>query len=306
MFFNSLKLLTNVKLKNLSNATLKSLKIFRYFSSQKDACKSKPILLSPDCKTVVITGGVGGIGYATAHQLLCDNAKKIALLGTDTKKGLESVNYLNCSFGKSRATFFKCDVRNKAEVEDTMKKVKGEFEDIDIVVNTAGVWDDKNWPDEMKTNLGGTINATLAALDHVEKGNGVIVNLAGFSGLEPFSPSPPFAGFASGIINFSRSLGHDANYRKFGIRVIALCVGVTQTNILNDVHTLMLTKEMGKDLSDFLKKACGQKPDACAKAVIEVVKFGPTGSVWLIEGSRLFYYGVPDYRSCLNLVSQFV
>lgn len=306
MFYNSSKRLVNINLGNCTVRALNARKIFRCFSSKADPCKSKPVLLNPDCKTAIITGGVGGIGYATAHQLLYDNAKRIALVGIDAKKGFEAINYLNCSFGKSKAIFFKCDVRNKTEVEDTMKRIKGELGEIDIVVNTAGVWDDKNWQEEMQTNLGGTINVTLAAKDYIQRGNGVIVNLAGFSGLEPFSPSPPFAGFASGIINFSRSFGHDANYKRFGIRTIVLCVGITQTNILNNVPELMLTNELGKDLSDFLKKAYNQKPDACAKAVVEVIKFGPTASVWLIEGSRLFYYGVPDYRPCLNLVSQFV
>lgn len=306
MFFKSLKLLTNVKLKFSNLRVPNGYQAILFYSSEKDKCKSKPVLLNPDCKTALITGGVGGIGFATAYQLLCDKAKQVALIGTDTKKGADAVNYLNCTFGKSKAMFFKCNVKSKSDVEQTVNKVKCELKEIDILVNAAGTWDDVKWMDEMQTNLSGTIGMNLAAKDCMTKGNGVIVNIAGFPGLEPFPHSPTFAAFASGIVHFSRCIGHDVNYKRFGVRVTVLCVGVTHTHILNDLDKKMLTKEMGKDMNDFLKKACSQKPDACAKAVSEVIKFGPPGSVWFVEGSRLFYYDVPDYKKCLNLVSQFL
>ncbi|KAJ8920276.1 hypothetical protein NQ315_011937 [Exocentrus adspersus] len=259
-----------------------------------------------DCKTAVVTGGTGEIGFAIAHKLLCNKGKKVVLIGNDTKKGSEVVDSLNCSFGRSKATFYKCDITNREEVEGTMKKAKNDLDEIDIVVNAAGVWNDVCWPNEMETNLGGTINVVLSARNHIKKGNGVVINLTGLSALEPFPNSPLFASFGAGVIHFTRSFGHDVNFRRFGVRVVALCLGITKTNLHVDLDKKMLTKEMGKGMSDFLKNACYQKPDACACAVAELVKYGPPGSVWVVEGSRLFYYDVPDYKECLNLVSQFM
>lgn len=159
---------------------------------------------------------------------------------------------------------------------------------------------------QFQVNLGGAINVNLTAKDTVEKGNGVVVNLTGLFGLEHFSPSPFFSSFASGVVNFTRGIGHDNNFKRFGVRFAALCTGVTKTNFTVDLEKRMYTREMGKDVVEFLEGACKQSSEACAKAVVEVIKYGPSGSVWVVEGSRLFYYDAPDYREHMTLVSQFV
>ncbi|KAJ8931872.1 hypothetical protein NQ314_015138 [Rhamnusium bicolor] len=274
-------------------------------SKASTSCKEKQVLLDPNCKTAVITGGAEGIGLATAHQLLCAKAQNVALLGLDAEVGLEAVNILNCSYGKDKAAFYKCDVRCKGEVEDALQRVKADYNKIDILVNAAGIWNDAVWEQEVQTNLVGTINTNLAAKEYIDRGSGVVINIAGNLGLHVFPPSPTMSALQSGIIKFSQGLGHDLNYRKIGIRIIVLCPGITQTKFIQEAEERTLMPEMSKDLEEFLKRAHRQKPEVCGKSVIELIKYGPTGSTWVIEGSNLFYLDFPGWKNYCSLISQF-
>ncbi|KAJ8942454.1 hypothetical protein NQ318_002667 [Aromia moschata] len=272
-------------------------------TSTQDA--EKKVLMDPKCKTAIITGGTGGIGFATAHQLLANKARVVALLGTDPRKGLEAVRNLNCAYGRDKAVFVKCDVRNKCDIEEVLTQLKSDYEKMEIIVNAAGIWNDKEWEQELAVNLSGIIITSLAAEKYLDKENGVVINLAGTLGLQPVPPSPILAALQSGVIQLSQSLGHDLNFRRTGIRYVALCPGITQTDFSKDVEKRVRTPEEARDLENFLKKAHRQKPDVCAKSVVELIKYGPTGSTWVIEGSRLFYLNLPDWKKHCNLVSQF-
>ncbi|XP_023025610.1 15-hydroxyprostaglandin dehydrogenase [NAD(+)] [Leptinotarsa decemlineata] len=269
------------------------------------SCKQNILYMEPCCKVAVITGGSDGIGFATAQQLLCCKAKHVALIGLDIARGLDAVNTLNCSHGKNKATFIKCDVRNKEAVDDTFLKIKNEFKKVDIIVSAAGIWNEQKWQEQIQTNLIGTINVNLAVQECFRKSNTVVINIAGLSGIQPFPYSPIFASGSTGIVKLSQSFGHPDNFVRTGIRVVALCAGITSTTLIKDVDQRMLNPEMGKELKEFLKTAICQKPDAVAKAVLEVVKFGATHTVWLVEGSRLLHLEMPDWRKHCVLVSQF-
>lgn len=275
-------------------------------TKSQEPCKDRTIVLDPCCKIAVILGGAEGIGLAAGRQLLCAKANHVLLLGLDTVKGLEAVNTMNCSFGKNKCTFIKCDIRDKNETLDILQKIKVQFKTVEIFVNTAGIWDETKWEEELRTNLMGTINLNLAVMKIFPNSNAVVINFAGIHGLQPFPPSPIFSAEHAGIIQFSQNLGHPQNFKRTGLRVMALCTGTTTcTEFLNGVEGKMLTPEMGSDLHGCLNESQKQKPDVCGKAVIELIKHGVTGSVWIIEGSRLVYLEMPDWRKHRILVSQF-
>lgn len=281
--------------------------ISKYSPAKQDSPKERKIILQPSCKVAVIAGGAEGAGLATARQLLCEKAKHVVILGPDTVKGLEAVDRINCSFGKNKCTFIKCDLREKNQIDDILPKIKTEFQAVHIFVNTAGIWNETKWEEQTRTNLVGTINFNLAIMKHFIQSNAVVINYAAVQGLQPFPPSPIFSAEHAGVVQFSKNLGHEHNFMTIGIRVLALCTGITTcTEFLDGVEGKMLTPEMGKDLLEYLNECQKQKPDVCAKAVIELIKYGRTGSVWIVEGSRLFNLQSPDWRRCRILVSQFM
>lgn len=276
-------------------------------SAKHDPCKQRKVILDPCCKIAVIAGGAEGIGLAAGKQLLCEKANHVVLLGLDTSKGLDAVNMMNCAFGKNKCTFIKCDIANKNEIQDVIGNIKTQFQMVDIFINTAGIWDETKWEDELRINLIGAINFNLALMKCFPQSNATVINFCGVQGLQHFPPSPIFAAEHAGIIHFSQSLGHPNNYKTIGLRIMTLCTGSTTcTEFLNGVDGKMLTSAMGKDLHDCLEESQKQKPDACGKAVVELVKYGTPGSIWVIEGSRLVYLDLPDWRKHRILVSQFL
>lgn len=219
---------------------------------------------------------------------LCAKVNHVILLGPDTSKGLDAVNTLNCSYGKDKATFMRFDVNDKAVINEVLKKIKSKFKKVEIFVHCAGIWDEKNWELQTRTNFEGTVRVTSALLNIFEKSNGIIINFSGVMGLHPFPYSPVFAADCIAIIRYCQSVGHDINYRRSGMRIVVLCTGVTTcTDFTKDVAKRMTSQEMSKGLTEYLDSAHRQKPDACAKSVIELIKYADPGTVWLIERSQL-------------------
>lgn len=68
------------------------------------------LLMDPKCKSAVITGGVSGIGLATASHLLNVGGRKVVIMGKDCCQGREAESFLNRSYGKDKAAFMKVDL----------------------------------------------------------------------------------------------------------------------------------------------------------------------------------------------------
>ncbi|XP_050299863.1 alcohol dehydrogenase-like [Anthonomus grandis grandis] len=260
----------------------------------------------PDCSKAVIVGGTGKIGLATANQLLCNNAKQVLLIDTDICKGKDAVDSLNCTFGKGKAIFMKADVTNKMEIHDALRAARGELKTIDMVINTFGVWNERKWEDQVNVNFIGTLNVCEIIRDIVVRPGGFVLNVCGLPGIEVFSPSPVLAGSFLGVVGYTQSVGHERNSTVSGIRTAALCCGITKSNFSKGVENKVCCSQMGSDLKKYMEDACWQKPDEVGKAVVETLKYAPSGSIWVVEGSRLFSLRLPDLNCFRKLENQFI
>ncbi|XP_030749256.1 alcohol dehydrogenase 1-like [Sitophilus oryzae] len=191
------------------------------------------------------------------------------------------------------------------DIHDSLLKAKSELKSVDMVINTFGIWDEKQWEYEVNLNLMGTLNVNQLAEDVITK-PGMVLNVVGLSGTEPFSPSPVLAGSFHGVIGYTRSKGHEQNFMRTGIRVVALCSGITESPFTKDVIKKICCPHMSNDLKAYLDEACWQKPEVVAKAIVEVYKCGDSGSVWIVEGSRLFSLKIPDLKAHRVLENQFI
>ena len=79
----------------------------------------------------VITGGVSGLGLATAQHLAGKGAK-VALFDVNEEKGAQAAASLG-------ATFHKVDVANEAEVADAVAKAKDAMGGLNAAINCAGI-----------------------------------------------------------------------------------------------------------------------------------------------------------------------
>ena len=132
-------------------------------------------------RSTVITGGVSGIGRATALRLSAEGAA-ISIFDIDTVAAAETVSTIVDNGG--RAVAFEVDVRKRAAIVAALDGAVAEFGAINAVVNNAGLvtmsgLDDlteDEWDLVLDVNLKGMWLVTQEAARRMD--GGAIVNLA--------------------------------------------------------------------------------------------------------------------------------
>lgn len=269
----------------------------------------KPHFMGVDCKVALITGGSEGMGFSIANHLLKEGARAVAITGLNLCNGKEAVTCLNNAYGRNRAMFINANVNCMVQLEESFKVTREAYDNIDIVVNCAAVCFGTKWEEEIVTNLVGTIRTTLLGFKYIGtegcgKG-GVVVNMSGTGGLLPMAPVPTLSCCYHGIVGLTRSFGDDIHYKASKMRVLCLCPGITSTNFLKKQNPAM-THDLDKELEKYLKDEKRQNPDVAGLAAIHLIKHGPNGSVWVLEGSRLFMTEIPHWDQYSKLEAQYM
>lgn len=156
----------------------------------------------------------------------------------------------------------------------------------------------------------GTIRSTLLAYQYAGKEGagkgGIVINIAGVHALEPFPQAPTYSASMHAILGLSRSFGEPQHVKRSGLRVVSLCPGITKTKMLKNLDRKGMTDTLGKELSKAAKKAKKQSPEACGDAVVHLVKYAESGTVWCIDGSRLYIVEMPSREENSTLAAQYL
>lgn len=189
-------------------------------------------------KVVIITGGVSGIGAASA-TLFAKEGAKLVLVDMDEEKGAEFEAELIAQHAE--AIFIKADVTNEGEVKNIIETTLSKFGKLDILFNNAGIGAVKpteelpysEWRRTVEVDLDAVFLFAQAAIKEFLKGDGgVIINTASMYGWVGSPGSAAYNAAKGGVINLTRSLGLEFAERQ--IRVNALCPGFIETPILGD------------------------------------------------------------------------
>ncbi|XP_062430661.1 15-hydroxyprostaglandin dehydrogenase [NAD(+)] isoform X2 [Rhea pennata] len=160
-------------------------------------------------KVALVTGAAQGIGRAFVQALL-DKGAKVALLDRNPEAGRESKAALDGQFEAQRTVFIQCDVTEQEQLKGAFEKVIEHFGRLDIVVNNAGVNNEKDWESTIQINLTSVIRGTYLGLEYMRKGNGgdggVIINISSLAGLMPAAFQPVYCATKHGVIGFTRSI----------------------------------------------------------------------------------------------------
>lgn len=149
--------------------------------------------------------------------------------------------------------------------------------------------------------------STIAAhkyLSETKKG-GVIINTAGIFGMIPSAGCPTISAAQHGIIGLSLSFGEESLFKHTNVRVITLCPGLTETNFFKDASKRSLTSFMGKQLQEKLGSMKKQRPEVCGNAIVWLIRYGVSGSLWMIDGSELYKINCDTLKYCTELYNQF-
>jgi meso-butanediol dehydrogenase/(S,S)-butanediol dehydrogenase/diacetyl reductase len=190
-------------------------------------------------KVVVVTGAGSGIGAATARRFSEEGAA-VVLVGRH-KGNIEAVAR---GLSAERTLTRVADVSKYRQVEAAINATVKAFGALHVLVNNAGIFKGstvtktrpEEWQEVMDTNAGGVFNGSRAALPHLIKTRGCIVNTASVSGLGGDWGMSAYDASKGAVVNLTRAMAMD--YAKDGVRVNAVCPSLTLTG---------MTEGMAKD-----------------------------------------------------------
>ncbi len=186
-----------------------------------------------DNEIVLITGATAGIGEATAG-LLAENGYRLIVTG----RREERLEKLKARFGKLTDVYTLCfDIRNRREVEDAVDSLPGEWKDIDVLLNNAGLAagmdyfheaDAGDWEQMIDTNLKGLLYMTRkVAPGMIDRGKGHIVNVGSIAGREMYERGNVYSATKHAVEALSRGMRIDM--LPHGIRVSTVSPGLVET-----------------------------------------------------------------------------
>jgi len=180
-------------------------------------------------KVAIVTGAASGVGRATVLQMIKDGAK---VSGIDINhEGLEALaNEVGNQFH-----FTVCDISNREAARNAVEECTTHFGSLDIVANVAGVVrshhatdvDEQTWRLIMGVNIDGMFWITQAAIPHLLKTGGNIVNVASNAGFMGQAYTVPYCAAKGAVINMTRALAME--YIKTDLRVNAIAPGGMKT-----------------------------------------------------------------------------
>ncbi|XP_067128627.1 15-hydroxyprostaglandin dehydrogenase [NAD(+)]-like isoform X1 [Centruroides vittatus] len=252
----------------------------------------------------LVTGGAQGIGRAVCEALLSRGCK-VCCVDVNGEKGQQTVEELQKTYGESNCTFAKCDVSSSEEFENAYLKAKHSFGTLNILINNAGVADDR----AVDVNLKGVINGCNIALKYMGKNNGgnggSVVNVGSIAGIYRFTSSHvmnvckliqiyclalqilPFYGVyaatKAGVVTLTRC--HGLNYENSGIKFTCLCPNTVNTELYRNIDTTLDIK-----IEEMKKNNPPLEPSEVAEAIIQLMEEGKPGAVMtVVKGEKNKY-----------------
>lgn len=184
-------------------------------------------------KIIIITGGASGIGAALGRAFLAEGAS--AVIAADlhvegTPEGCEAR---------------RCDVTDEADIAALVRETEARYGRVDVFCSNAGVlspgWDLREadftvWERDWKINVQSHGMAAKAVLPGmIERGGGYLLNTASAAGLLASPESAIYTATKHAAVALAEFLAF--TYRRYGIRVSALCPMGVRTPMLENLDT---------------------------------------------------------------------
>ena len=241
-------------------------------------------------KVAFITGATRGIGKAIALEL-AKEGYNIALNYRTENEALETLKKEISELGVECYPV-QGDVSKAEDSERMTKEIIEYFEQIDVLVNNAGITKDnlilrmkeEEFTDVINVNLVGTFNITKNVIKYMTKKRyGKIINLSSVVGISGNAGQSNYAASKAGIIGFTKSIAKELASRN--ITANAVAPGFIQTD---------MTNVLKDEIKEAIEGTIPLKRLGTAEDVAKVVKFLAsdessyiTGQVINVDGGML-------------------
>ena len=182
-------------------------------------------------KVVVITGASSGIGSATVlkfHQ----QGFNVVLAGRNEDRLNAVANTL------TNAIIWAGDLTKSTACEELINFTIASFGRLDILINCAGIihrstaidTTDTQWLETIAVNLNAPFYLSRAAIPHMTKNGGTILNIASDWGLQGGALAAAYCASKGGLVLLTKAMAID--HAKDKIRINAICPGDVDTPML--------------------------------------------------------------------------
>lgn len=184
--------------------------------------------------TILITGGASGIGLEMTKQLLAQGAADIIITGRDADKLRQVKTEL------PRVHTYQSDVSKPEDIRKLYTLVTGQFPNLNILINNAGIMRNidvrdhslslENMTGEIDINLVGTIQMVHQFLPHLlGRRSAAIVNVSSGLAFIPFPVSPMYSAAKAGVHAYTQVLR--LQLKETNVQVIELAPPATDTSL---------------------------------------------------------------------------
>lgn len=222
-------------------------------------------------KTIIVTGGSRGIGAAIVNLLANDyniilNYNKSEEIAKQMEKTLQEKG---CSIYA-----YKADVSKREDAKKLVEFAKEKFQNIDILINNAGISQtklftdisDEDWNNMINTNLNSVFYMSQEVLPNmINNKSGCIINISSIWGMVGSSCEVHYSVAKAGVDAMTKALAKEVG--PCNIRVNSIAPGFINT----DMNKYLLEEEKKEIQKDIPLERIGEPIDVakCAKWLIE-------------------------------------
>ncbi len=203
----------------------------------------------------LVTGASSGIGAAIAISF-ADAGWEVMAAGRDEGR-LEEVADVS-----DKIAIWSGELSESDECDELVADTIDEFGSIDCLVNSAGILlrgdaletSDDDWRDIMTINLDVPFYMSRAALPHLQKSQGSIVNLSSYWGLQAGQRAVAYCASKGALNMLTKAMAKDV--ASGGVRVNAICPGGVDTPMLATA-----AEDAEQEVDEFLQERAEPSPN---------------------------------------------